>query len=154
MLTDAERAAIEEELAHYPTKQSGCVEALKVIQQRHGWVSDEHLKDVASLLNMTVDELDGVATFYSLIFRRPVGRHVALLCDSVTCWMLGSDQLRRHMERRLDITMGGTTKDGRLTFLPVVCLGACDHAPVMMVDEDLYPDLDSSKIDAILERYA
>ena len=78
MLTDAERAAIEEELAHYPTKQAGCVEALKVIQHRHGWVSDEHLQDVALLLNMTADELDGVATFYSLIFRKPVGRHVAL----------------------------------------------------------------------------
>jgi NADH-quinone oxidoreductase subunit E len=102
---------------------------------------------------MTVDELDGVATFYSLIFRKPVGRHVVLLCDSVSCWMLGAESLRRRMEQKLGVTLGGTTKDGRLTLLPVVCLGACDHAPVMMVDEDLHRDLDSEKLDRILERY-
>ncbi|HJR78364.1 MAG TPA: NADH-quinone oxidoreductase subunit NuoE [Nitrospiraceae bacterium] len=154
MLTDAERAEIEEELKHYPTKQAACVEALKVIQRRHGWVSDEHLQGVAALLGMTVDDLDGVATFYSLIFRKPVGRHVALLCNSVSCWMLGSDGLCRYMEQRLGIPLGGTTQDGRLTLLPVVCLGACDHAPVMMVDTDLHRDLDQEKVDRILERYA
>jgi NADH-quinone oxidoreductase subunit E len=153
MLTEEERAEIEEELEHYPTKQAACVEALKVIQRRHGWVSDEHLQDVAALLGMTVDDLDGVATFYSLIFRKPVGRHVALLCNSVSCWMLGSEVLCRHVERRLGIPLGGTTQDGRLTLLPAVCLGACDHAPVMMVDTDLHRDLDKEKMERILERY-
>ncbi len=153
MLSDEERAEIEQELAHYPTREAACVEALKVVQRRRGWVSDEHLQDVASLLGMTADELDGVATFYSLIFRKPVGRHVVLLCDSVSCWMLGSESLRHHMERTLGVVQGGTTKDGRLTLLPVVCLGACDHAPVMMVDDDLHRDLDGEKVDRILERY-
>jgi NADH-quinone oxidoreductase subunit E len=153
MLSDKEQAEIEEELRHYPTKQAACVEALKVVQRRHGWVSDEHLKDVAALLGMTLDELDGVATFYSLIFRKPVGRHVVLLCDSVSCWMLGSDSLRKHMEQSLGVSMGQTTQNGRVTLLPVVCLGACDHAPVMMVDEDLHRDLDKEKIDRILDRY-
>jgi NADH-quinone oxidoreductase subunit E len=153
MLSDKEQAEIEEELRHYPTKQAACVEALKVVQRRHGWVSDEHLKDVAALLGMTLDELDGVATFYSLIFRKPVGRHVVLLCDSVSCWMLGSDSLRKHMEQSLGVSMGQTTQNGRVTLLPVVCLGACDHAPVMMVDEDLHRDLDKERIDRILDRY-
>jgi NADH-quinone oxidoreductase subunit E len=153
MLSAADRAEIEEELKHYPTKRAACVEALKVVQRRYGWVSDEHLQAVASLLGMTADDLDGVATFYSLIFRRPVGRHVVLLCDSVSCWMLGADSLRRRLEHKFGVTLGGTTKDGRLTLLPVVCLGACDHAPVMMVDEDLHRDLDGEKIDRILERY-
>ena len=153
MLSNDEQAEIEEELRHYPTKQAACVEALKVVQRRHGWVSDEHLKDVAALLGMTLDELDGVATFYSLIFRKPVGRHVVLLCDSVSCWMLGSDSLRKHMEQSLGVSMGQTTQNGRVTLLPVVCLGACDHAPVMMVDEDLHRDLDKEKIDRILDRY-
>ena len=153
MLSDDERAEIEQELKHYPTAQAACVEALKVIQRRHGWVSDEHLQAVASLLGMTVDDLDGVATFYSLIFRKPVGRHVALLCNSVSCWILGADNLRNHMERRLGVALGGTTPDRRMTLLPVVCLGACDHAPVMMVDADLYRDVDQDKVDRILERY-
>lgn len=153
MLTDHERAEIENEWTHYPTKQAGCVEALKIIQRRHGWVSDEQLRAVASLLGMTADELDGVATFYSLIFRQPVGRHVALLCNSVSCWMLGSDRLCNHIERTLGVALGGTTPDGRMTLLPVVCLGACDHAPVMMVDEDLHRDLDEEKVDRILDHY-
>jgi NADH-quinone oxidoreductase subunit E len=153
MLTDDERTEIEQELKPYPTKQAACVEALKVIQRRHGWVSDEHLQGVASLLGMTVDDLDGVATFYSLIFRKPVGRHVALVCNSVSCWMLGSQALCTHMEQRLGVALGGTTQDGRMTLLPVVCLGACDHAPVMMVDTDLHRDLDREKVDRILERY-
>ncbi|HEX2056043.1 MAG TPA: NADH-quinone oxidoreductase subunit NuoE [Nitrospiraceae bacterium] len=154
MLSDAERAEIEQELRHYPTKQAACVEALKIVQRRYGWVSDDQLRAVASMLGMTADELDGVATFYSLIFRKPVGRHVVLLCNSVSCWMLGSDGLCNHMERRLGVTLGGTTQDGRLTLLPVVCLGACDHAPVMMVDEDLHRDLNCEKVDRILDRYA
>jgi NADH-quinone oxidoreductase subunit E len=154
MLSDAERAEIEEELTHYPTKQAACVEALKVVQRRHGWVSDEHLQGVAALLGMTVDELDGVATFYNLIFRKPVGRHVVFLCNSVSCWMLGSDRLCRHLETKLDVRLGGTTPDGRLTLLPIVCLGACDHAPVMMIDDELHRNLEETKVDRILERYA
>lgn len=153
MLTKSEREEIEQELGHYPTKRAACVEALKVVQRRHGWVSDEHLKDVASLLEMTADELDGVATFYSLLFRKPVGRHVVLLCDSVSCWMMGANGLRCHLERRHGVTWGESTSDGRLTFLPVVCLGACDHAPVMMVDEDLHRDVTVPLVDRILDRY-
>ena len=83
---------------------------------------------------MSRDELDGVATFYNLIFRRPVGRHVIFYCDSVTCWLLGSNRLRDDLARRLEIHPGETTKDGKFTLLPIVCLGACDHAPVVMID--------------------
>jgi NADH-quinone oxidoreductase subunit E len=153
-LSDAERAQIQKEVSHYPTKEAACVEAMKVVQQQHRWVSDEHLKDVAALLGMTPDELDAVATFYNLIFRKPVGRHVALVCDSVSCWIKGSDAIRRRLEECLNIKMGETTPDGRMTLLPIVCLGACDHAPVMMVDDDLHRDVDPHSVDRIAERYA
>ena len=76
MLSDRERQEIEAELQQYPDKRAGCVEALKVIQRHRGWVSDDSLKSLALLLGMTCEDLDGVATFYNLIFRRPVGRHV------------------------------------------------------------------------------
>src|SRR5918992_6079217 len=81
MLTDTERREIEEELRHYLDKRAACIEALKIVQRHHGWVSDEHLKQLAGVLGMTADELDGVATFYNLVFRKPVGRHAILLCD-------------------------------------------------------------------------
>jgi len=153
MLTDAERQEIESHLDEYPYKRAACIDALKVVQRHRGWVSDESLKDVAVLLEMTPDELDNVATFYNLIFRQPVGEHVILLCDSVSCWLMGYQQIRQHLNERLGIDFGQTTEDGQFTLLPMVCLGDCDHAPVMMVDNDTHHDLDVEKIERILDSY-
>jgi NADH-quinone oxidoreductase subunit E len=102
---------------------------------------------------MTPDELESVATFYNLIFRRPVGRHVILICDSVTCWIMGYDRLRQHLTSRLGIQLGETSADGRFTLLPNVCLGTCDHAPALMIDDDLHRDLDAAQLDDILAKY-
>ncbi|HEX5437755.1 MAG TPA: NADH-quinone oxidoreductase subunit NuoE [Gemmatimonadaceae bacterium] len=153
MLSADEEREIREEMAHYPDKQSVCIDAMKIVQRHRGWVSDEALRDVADFLEMSVDDLDGVATFYNLIFRKPVGRHVIMVCDSVSCWVMGSDRVCERLSARLGVPLGGTTADGRFTLLPVVCLGACDHAPVMMVDEDLHRDLDPGTVDTVLEPY-
>ncbi|ADE15237.1 NADH-quinone oxidoreductase, E subunit [Nitrosococcus halophilus Nc 4] len=153
MLSDEERKEIETEFKQYPQKQAASVEALKIVQRRHGWVSDPHLREVAQILGMSAEELDGVATFYNLIFRRPVGRHAILLCNSVSCWIMGYDRLYQHLQNRLGIGLGETSKDGRFTLLPTCCLGDCNHAPVMMVDEDLHRDLAPEKVDEILGRY-
>jgi NADH-quinone oxidoreductase subunit E len=154
MLTEEEKREIETELHHYEQKQAACVEAMKIVQRHRGWVSDENIRDIARLLEMTPDELDSVATFYNLIFRRPVGKHVILICDSVSCWIMGYKDLRQHLTDRLGINLGETTTDGRFTLLPIVCLGTCDHAPALMIDNELYRDLDPQKIDAILEKYS
>lgn len=153
MLTETERQEIEAQLTEYPTKRAACIDALKIVQRQHGWVSDEHLKEAAALLEMTPDELDNVATFYNLIFRQPVGEHVILLCDSVSCWLMGYEKIRQRLKESLEIELGGTTEDGQFTLLPMVCLGDCDHAPVMMVDNDTHHNLDPEKIDQILESY-
>ena len=130
-----------------------CIDALKIVQRHRGWISDEALRDVADCLGMTLAELDNVATFYNLIFRRSVGRHVILICDSVVCWVEGVENLLPHLEGRLGIKLGETTSDGRFTLLPAVCLGACDRAPVMMVDRDLHDELTREKIDMVLDKY-
>jgi NADH-quinone oxidoreductase subunit E len=153
MLSDVERREIELELRHYEHKRAACIEALKIVQRHQGWVSDESIRDVAVMLEMTPDELDGVATFYNLIFRKPVGKHVILLCDSVSCWIMGYVRLREHLRARLGIRLGETSADGRFTLLPIVCLGTCDHAPALMIDDELYRDVDPQKLDAVLERY-
>jgi len=138
---------------HAEYKRAAATDALKLVQKQFGHVSDQHLAEVAALLEMTPAELDGVATFYNLIFRRPVGRHVILLCDSVACWVMGEAAARAQLHERLGINPGETTADGRFTLLPIVCLGHCDHAPAMMVDEDQYGDLDAARLDGILEHY-
>ncbi len=153
MLTAEERKEIEADVAQYPYRRAGTIEALKVVQRHRGWVSDECVKDIAELLGMTADEVDGVATFYNLVFRRPVGRHVILLCDSVSCWVMGHDAIRERLQAGLGIRPGETTPDGRFTLLPTVCLGACDRAPAMMIDGDLHGGLDPGTIDAILAKY-
>ena len=152
-LSADERREIEAEFAHYPTKRAVCIDAMKIVQRHRGWVSDESLQDIAKLLEMSLDELDGVATFYNLLFRKPVGRHVVLLCDSVSCWIMGYDCLRERLCSKLGVRLGETTADGRFTLLPIVCLGTCDHAPAMMVDEDLHRDLDPEKAEQALESY-
>ena len=153
MLTAEGRAEIEAEYSHYPNHKAACIDAMKIVQKHRGWLSDDALRDIGELLGMSAADLDGVATFYNLLFRRPVGRHVIYLCDSVSCWIMGSDRQCRHLSERLKVASGETTADGRFTLLPIVCLGACDHAPVMMIDDDTHLDLTSEKIDRILERY-
>ncbi len=153
MLTVEERTEIERETHLYEHKQAACIEALKIVQKHRGWVSDESIRDIADVLGMTPTELDSVATFYNLIFRKPVGKHVIMVCDSVSCWIMGYGNIRDYLSKRLGIGLGETTPDGRFTLLPVVCLGTCDHAPAMMVGDDLHQDLTPEKIDQILEQY-
>ncbi len=153
MLSDQEKQGIEAELENYEHKRAACVEALKIIQRSRGWVQDDGLHDAALALGMTEEELDGVATFYNLIFRRPVGRHVILICNTISCWIMGYNPVREHLSRRLEIEPGETSADGRFTLLPVPCLGACDHGPAMMIGNELYGDLTPGRIDAILEKY-
>jgi NADH-quinone oxidoreductase subunit E len=153
MLAPEERTEIEAEFPHYPNRKAVCIDAMKIVQKHRGWVPDEALHDLGELLGMSEADLDGIATFYNLIFRRPVGRHVIYICDSVSCWIMGSDRQCSHLAERLKLQPGGATADGRFTLIPIVCLGACDHAPVMMIDDDTHFDLTPEKIDRILERY-
>ena len=153
MLSDQEKQEITAELAHCEFKQSASIDALKIIQKHRGWVSDEAIRDVAAVLGMTADELDAVATFYSFVFRRPVGRHVILVCDSISCWVMGYNPLLDLLKTKLGIMFGETTRDDRFTLLPISCLGACDRAPAMMVDEELYGPINSEMMEGILDKY-
>ncbi len=154
MLTEQEQSEIKNELAHAVTKASASVDALNIIQRHRGWVPDEAVKDVAALLEMTADEVDAVATFYSFIFRKPAGRHVILVCDSISCWVMGYNPLLDVLKDKLNISFGETTEDKRFTLLPISCLGACDRAPAMMVDDDLYGPVTSEMMDTILGKYS
>ena len=152
-LTAAEIAEIDHELGLYPDKQAVGLEALKIVQKHQGWVSDESLLAIAGYLDLPVAGLEGVATFFNLIYRRPVGRNVMLFCDSVSCWIMGCEGLKAHIKQVLDIDFGETSKDGDFTLIPVPCLGDCDRAPVMMVGEDLHRNLTAEKIDKIILDY-
>ena len=153
MLTEDEKKEITAELAHCELKSAASIEALKVVQKHRGWVSDASIKDIAFLLDMNPAELDAVATFFNFIYRKPVGRHVIAICDSMVCWSLGYDPLRELLQQKLGIGFGETTRDNRFTLLPASCLGACDRAPAMLVDEDLYGPVTQEMLDGILKKY-
>ena len=152
-LREEEIAEIEHERTLYPDTRAVGLEALKIVQQHRGWVSDESLLAVAEYLGLPVAELEGVATFFNLIYRRPVGRNVILLCNSVSCWIMGCGQVKERISTALGVDFGGTTEDGEFTLIPVPCLGDCDRAPVMMVGPDQHRNLDGADLGEIFAGY-
>lgn len=153
MFSEKEIDELNECISHFPQKSAASIETLKIIQHHRGWVSDESLSELAEFLGMSSAGLDNVATFYNIILRKPVGRHVIFVCDSITCFVRGYGSILDYFREQLNIGLGETTPDNRFTLLPIPCLGTCDHAPAMMVDDDLHTDLDSEKIAQILEQY-
>lgn len=152
-LSATEIEEIEHELTLYPDKKAVGLEALKIVQKHQGWVSDESLLGIARYLDIPVADLEGVATFFNLVYRQPVGDNVILFCNSVSCWIMGCESMREHINNRLGIDFGETTADDKFTMIPVPCLGDCDNAPVMMVGEDLHRRLNEEQIDQLIERY-
>jgi len=153
MLTEDEIKEIVEEIQQYPYPAVAVIDALKIVQRHRGWVSDECVSDIAKLLGISNEEVDSVATFYSRIYRKPVGRNIILICDSVSCMIMGYESLYEFISKKLDVCFGGTTSDGRFTLLPISCLGDCDNAPAMMINNDHFNRLTVEKIDELLAGY-
>lgn len=152
-LSIEEIEAIETEVAHLPDRESAAIEALMIVQRARGWVSDASLHAVAELLGMSDAALDSIATFYNLIHRQPVGKHVVLVCDSVSCFVMDGEGLRQRVSTSLGIDLGETTADNAFTLLPIVCLGACDRAPVLMIDDQLFGAGELTDLDALFARF-
>jgi NADH-quinone oxidoreductase subunit E len=153
-LSDDERRELEAVVTHYPDRRAAAGSVLKAVQDRRRWLSDEAMQDVGAYLGLSVEELDGLATFGNMLFRRPVGRHVVLVCNSFACWSLGYAELLEALEQELGVAVGETTPDDRFTLLPIVCLGACDRGPAIMVDADLHGPLTPADVPGVLARYA
>ena len=153
MLTAEEITEIDKAISEVPVRKAAGIEALKIVQYRRRWISDETLQDVATHMRKSAEELDSVATFYNMLFRRPVGRHIILVCDSVSCWVMGYENLVTALRARLNISFGETTTDARFTLLPNCCLGCCDGAPALMIDNDLYKNVSPDQLSDILSIY-
>ena len=156
-LSEEEISAIDHEVSLVPYKKAAVIEALKIVQHHRGWISDESVTAIAEHLEMSAAEVDSVATFYNLIFRKPVGRHIILLCDSISCHVMGYQKIYAALQQKLKIKFGETNTpplgDGGFTLLPNACLGCCDHAPALMIDEDLYRDVKIEELEEILKKY-
>lgn len=147
------REYIEHLLSHYPDRRSAVIPLLHKLQELEGFVSGQGMEEVAAVLGLSPGYVQSVATFYGMFHFRPVGRHVISVCDSISCALLGSETLVHYLEKKLGVAVGETTPDRRFTLREVECLGACDRAPVMLVNATLYDHLTPQKIDAILEQH-
>ena len=152
-LSEAELAEIHHEMSHYEDPRAASIEALKAVQKHRGWVPDEAIGAIATVIGIPASDVEGVATFYNMIFRRPVGRHVIKVCDSISCFLTGYDALRDALMAHTGLGYGETGADGRYTLLPVCCLGNCDKGPTLMIDDDTHGPVAPADVPALLERY-
>lgn len=135
MITEQLKADLEQRVAHAVTNREAAVDVMKELQRHYGWLTDEALEYASQLLGLSSLQVEELATFYEMIYRRPVGRHVVHVCDSISCWAVGGETLLASLAELLEVTLGGTTADGVITLLPCSCLGNCGEAPCMMVGE-------------------
>ncbi|KRT74102.1 MAG: NADH-quinone oxidoreductase subunit E, NADH-quinone oxidoreductase subunit E [Deltaproteobacteria bacterium CSP1-8] len=149
--SEATRARFERMLARYPDKEAAILPTLHLAQREFGHLSGEAIDYVATLLGFTPARIEGVATFYTMYNRKPVGKYHLQVCRNLSCSLMGAEHLIEHMSRKLGIKPGGTTADGTFTLSTVECLGSCGTAPVMQVNDDYHEDLTEESIDAILD---
>lgn len=145
--------AIEEAMHHYEDPRAATIDALKVVQAKNGWVPDGAIAGIGRVLGIPAADVEGVATFYNMIFRQPVGRHVIAVCDSIGCFLTGFEDLIAAIKTKLGIELGQTTQDNRFTLLPICCLGNCDKGPTLMIDKDTHGPVAIHQIDQLLEQY-
>lgn len=153
LLSAATRERIRTACARYPAARSAALPALWAAQDQLGHVPPEAMAEVAAELGIGAAEVEAVATFYAMYFRRPPGRHFIQVCTNVSCALRGAEGLLRHLEERLGIPDGGTTEDGAFTLESTVeCLGACGGAPALQVDRYSHEDCTPDRVDRLLER--
>jgi len=138
-------------LARYPNKMAACIPTLHLAQEQNGWISEEVVSWVARTLDLSTAHVFGVATFYSLFNKEPVGKHQIWVCRTLSCGLSGSDGIMKRCEKRLGIKCGQTTPDGKVTLRTAECLASCGSGPMMQVDRTYHENLTPEKVDSILE---
>ena len=151
MLPEELIATLKKEISIAEHPRELVVDVMLAFQDHYGYLSDEALEEAAMLLDMTPLEMEELATFYTFLYREPVGKYVIHVCDSVICWMDGYESIRDYLSQKLGIKMGETTSDGLFTLLPVCCIGYCDRSPAILINRKVYGPLTIEKLDNILE---
>jgi len=152
MLPNELKESLKEQIAHADHPRELVVDVMLALQGHYGYLSDQALEEAAVLLQLSPLEVEELATFYTFIYREPVGKYVIHVCDSLICWMDGYESVKDYLCKTLDINVGETTADGLFTVLPVCCIGYCDRSPAMLINRKAYGPLTPEKIDTILKK--
>ena len=151
MLPEDLKSSLESKVASVDHPREMVVDVIFAIQEHYGYLSDEGVEETARLVGMSPLEVEQLATFYTFIYREPVGKYVVHVCDSVVCWMNGFETIKDYLSKKLGIGDGETTSDGLFTLLPVCCVGYCDRSPAILINKKVYGNLTTERIDKIIE---
>jgi NADH-quinone oxidoreductase E subunit len=153
MLSESAIKELEEIRVKYPNSRSALLPALYIAQREYGWLSPEAMQAVSSALNIPPAIVKGVSTFYAMFKHKPMGKHLIQVCTNISCMILDSESLVDFLKKKYGLEEGGTTTDGRFSLIIMECIGGCDVAPVMLVDNDFYGNLNEERMVEILEGY-
>ena len=152
MISEQAKQRMRDLAARYPVARSAVMPALHIAQQEEGYITQEGLQAVAEAIGMTVDDVESVATFYTMYYQQPPGKKVIKVCTSIACYLRNCDALVEHLEQRLGIKRGETTADGNYTLMTSECLASCGTAPVLQVNDDFVENVTLEKADALLDK--
>ncbi|QJC33019.1 NADH-quinone oxidoreductase subunit NuoE [Enterobacteriaceae endosymbiont of Donacia semicuprea] len=138
---------------HYKCNNAAILEILIFFQKKYGWISNDIIIIISNILKIHPSEIDSIATFYSQIYRLPVGKYVIKYCDSIVCYITGYEKILKHIKKKLKIISGQTTNDNLFTLIPICCLGHCENSPVIMINEKIYNSLTINSVNKILDKY-
>ncbi len=144
---------IEEAVKKYPHKNAAVMPVLYIAQEQDGWISQEVIKEVASILEMTAEEILGVVTFYSMYHTKPAGKYHLQVCTNVSCMLRGAESIYNYIKNKLNIENGGITEDNIFSLEEVECMGSCGTAPMFAINEDFFENLSIQKVDEIIESF-
>lgn len=151
MFSQVNEKKLDEIITHYPVKRSAILPALFIAQEEHGFVTDDDVKYLAERLDMRVNEVEEVVTFYTMYSRKPIGKYKIQVCRTLSCWLAGAEQITEHIERKIKCDAGQTSHDGKFTLTEVECLGYCDLAPCLQVNFDYHEKVTTESVDKLIE---
>jgi NADH-quinone oxidoreductase subunit E len=151
MMSEATRQKIEILKGRYPHARSALIPALQLAQGEAGHVSAEVISEVAGIFQLPPNEVYEVASFYTMLYKKPVGKYVVQVCTNISCLLCDCEKILDHLKRKLGIGPGETTADGKFTLMEVECLASCGTAPVVQINEEYHENLTPEKLDGILD---
>jgi NADH-quinone oxidoreductase subunit E len=151
ILNEENQKKIVELRKRYPTSQSLILPVLWMVQEQEGYISEDSMKYIATLLQIPFGHILGVVTFYTMLQKKPIGSHHIEVCTNISCMLRGSGKILEHIEKRLGITVGETSPDKKWTLSEAECLGSCGTAPMLVIGDEYYENLTIEKIDTLID---
>jgi len=151
MLSQSACRQIQTLMEKYPRRRSALIPALQLAQKEAGYLSQEMICEIAQIFGLTPNEVNEVVSFYTMLYKKPVGKYVIQVCTNISCLLCNAEEIMEHLIRRLGIRPGETTPDRKYTLMEVECLGSCGTSPVIQINDRYFEDLTTDKLDQILD---